>query len=146
MKRFLVTIVSAAMLLSVGAQAEPDESIPLDFIHFGEGPTFPGGTAAMYEWLSENMVYPEEAIKDGVSGKVVVSFNLDSLGALHNIEIVKKVHPALDAEVVRVFSSMPNWVMPSRLFLYDLIMQTTYMFPIRFTQSNIQTPVKLESN
>ena len=145
MKRFLVTIVSAAMLLSVGAQAEPDESIPMDFVHV-EGPTFPGGTAAMYKWLSENMVYPQEAIKDGVSGKVVVSFNLDSLGALHNIEIVKKVHPALDAEVVRVFSSMPNWVMPSRLFLYDLVMQTTYMFPIRFTPSNIQTPVKLESN
>ena len=69
-------------------------------------PTFPGGTAALMKFLSENVKYPEQAIQ----GRVVCKFTVGEDGSISDIAVAKSVHPLLDAEAVRVFSLMPKWI------------------------------------
>lgn len=72
-------------------------------------PEFPGGTAALMRYLSENMKYPVEAQENGIQGRVVVSFIVETDGSISNIQVARSVAPSLDAEAVRVVSSMPKW-------------------------------------
>ncbi len=72
-------------------------------------PLFPGGDAAMYKWLSSHIVYPAAASEEGVSGKVIVAFVVERDGRISGVHVVRKKHPALDAEALRVVKQMPNW-------------------------------------
>lgn len=73
-------------------------------------PEFPGGQQAMNQFIIDNVKYPDEARKNGIQGKVLVSFLVSSTGKLKNINVVESVNELLDKEAVRVISSMPNWI------------------------------------
>lgn len=72
-------------------------------------PEFPGGVSALLSYLKKNTKYPEEAKKQGIKGRVVIGFNVDTTGAISDVVINKSAHPLLDFEAVRVIKSMPNW-------------------------------------
>ena len=72
-------------------------------------PEFPGGIQAMINWMGENMSYPQSCIDQNIEGRVVVSFIVDKTGQVRDAVVVKSVAPELDAEALRVVSSMPNW-------------------------------------
>jgi len=75
-----------------------------------EMPVFPGGGAdAMRSWLAHNIKYPDEAVKAKITGIVNVVFVVDKVGKVKNVEVIKPLHPFLDAEAVRVVRSMPDW-------------------------------------
>lgn len=73
-------------------------------------PTFPGGTAALMKYISENMQYPELARQCSLQGRVVISFVVNEDGSLSDFNVVKSVDPVLDKEALRVVSSMPDWI------------------------------------
>lgn len=73
-------------------------------------PEFKGGQEAMMKFVVENVKYPEEAKKNGVQGKVFISFTVTKTGKLENIKVLKNLNDLLDAEALRVVSSMPDWV------------------------------------
>lgn len=70
---------------------------------------YPGGEEALFKFLRDNIKYPEEASKNNIGGCVVVQFIVEADGSVSNIKIVSSVHPALDAEALRVVSLMPKW-------------------------------------
>ena len=72
-------------------------------------PEYPGGQEALYTWLSKNIKYPDAAKKSKIEGKVLVNFTVLKNGKIDKISILKKVNDLLDAEAIRVVSSMPNW-------------------------------------
>ena len=72
-------------------------------------PKFPGGEAAMFKWLGENVVYPPQAAEENIMGKVIVSFIIEKDGSITNVKVVRGLHRALDAEAVRVAKKMPKW-------------------------------------
>jgi TonB family protein len=72
-------------------------------------PEFPGGTTALFEYLSQNIVYPETAREENASGKVFVKFVIDVNGKVTQAEVIRGVHPDLDNEALRVVNTMPNW-------------------------------------
>lgn len=72
-------------------------------------PQFPGGPSKLFEFLARNVRYPAEAEKAGVVGRVIVSFVVEKDGSISNAKTVKSIHPALDAEALRVINSMPKW-------------------------------------
>ena len=79
------------------------------FVVVEELPQFKGGNEALMSWMIANMQYPEEARKNGITGKVFVSFLISSSGRIQNVEVTKTVHPLLDAEAKRLVSIMPDW-------------------------------------
>ena len=72
-------------------------------------PQFPGGQVALYEFLTRSIQYPEEARKNGVQGRAIVTFVVEKDGSISNARVVKSVDPSLDAEALRVINSMPKW-------------------------------------
>lgn len=73
-------------------------------------PEFPGGQSELINFMVKSISYPAEAKKKGIQGKVFVEFVIGKDGAIRDVKVAKGVDPMLDAEAVRVVSSMPNWV------------------------------------
>lgn len=101
----LVTLVSKAK----SKTASPDISalIPLD--KFDTKTMYPGGDIALSEFVRKTVQYPLESMKKGVSGRVTVSFFVESDGKVATPAIGKGVSPEINAEALRIVSSMPNW-------------------------------------
>lgn len=73
-------------------------------------PSFPGGPAALQQYLKSNMRYPVVAQENGVQGRVVVSFVVERDGSITDVNVAKSVDPSLDKEATRVVKSMPKWI------------------------------------
>ena len=96
-------------------------------------PSFPGGFSALISFLQENTRYPEEAEKDSIQGRVVVSFVIEKDGSISNIKVVRGVHPLLDKESVRVVGLMPKW---KPAMNNDLPIRIKYNLPVTFKLNN----------
>lgn len=72
-------------------------------------PTFPGGEAALLQYIGKNMKYPVIAQENGIQGRVIVSFVIEKDGHVADVTVVRGVDPALDKEAIRVVSAMPRW-------------------------------------
>ena len=73
-------------------------------------PSFPGGYAALMQWLGSNMKYPTIAAENGVQGRVVVQFVVEKDGSITDVHVAKSVDPSLDKEASRVVKAMPKWI------------------------------------
>lgn len=79
------------------------------FVAVEQQAMFPGGQKALSKWLSSHLVYPAQASQDDIQGRVVVKFVVGKNGSISQVQVIKGVHPALDAEAKRVVKSMPKW-------------------------------------
>ena len=73
-------------------------------------PSFPGGEAAMYEWLSKNINYPVIAQENNIQGRVTCQFVVGRNGEIEDVRVVRGVDASLDKEAIRVIRSMPKWI------------------------------------
>lgn len=86
------------------------EAVEEVFVVVEESATFQGGDVNGFRnWVQGNLVYPAEAAEQGVSGKVIVQFAVNSKGKLVDAVVVRGVHPSLDKEVLKVLSQSPGW-------------------------------------
>ncbi len=72
-------------------------------------PEFPGGPAEMLRFIGQHLKYPEEQLKEGIQGRVVVQFYVDTLGRVCEPKIVRGKDSALDREALRVVRLFPNF-------------------------------------
>ena len=94
-----------------GIATVPDET-PKErevFIAVEDPAEFPEGMEALMKWLSNNVVYPQEAEKAGIQGRVIVRIVIEADGTVTHPEIVRGISSEIDAEVVRLMNSMPKW-------------------------------------
>ena len=93
-------------------EEESEENTATDDIYqvVEEQPLFPGGMDKMAEFLQANIKYPALCKKEGIQGRVVVQFVVNKDGSICDAKVVKSAHPQLDAEGIRVISSMPRWI------------------------------------
>ena len=80
----------------VGCISEPD-------------PEFPGGYEALLKFLSENIHYPEEAKKEGIEGRVYVTFVVEKDGSISGVRVLRDIGGGCGEEAVRVVETMPKW-------------------------------------
>lgn len=73
-------------------------------------PSFPGGDAALFKFLNDNVKYPVIAQENGIQGRVICQFVVNRDGSIVDVEVVRSVDPSLDKEAIRVIKSMPNWI------------------------------------
>lgn len=69
-------------------------------------PQFIGGEPELFRYLMDNVKYPAEAEKAGAQGRVVVHFTVQADGSISDVSVPDPIHPALDAEAIRVVKSM----------------------------------------
>ena len=72
-------------------------------------PEFPGGTQALFKFISENLEYPQHAIDGQIEGRVVVQFVVDKTGKVGNIQVVRSIDKLLDQAAIDVVRALPAW-------------------------------------
>lgn len=92
-------------------------------------PEFPGGMIGLMQYLSKNIRYPAEAQTKGIQGRVTVAVIINTEGKAVNASIVRSVAPILDAEALRVASTMPDWVPGTK---DGKPVNVKYTFPVTF--------------
>lgn len=94
-----------------------------------EGPEFPGGMKECMKFIKQNTLYPIEAYRKGIHGKVLVSCVISDKGDIESPHIYRSVDPLLDAEALRVIKSMPKWKPGKQRGKPVNVM---FMFPVAF--------------
>ena len=79
------------------------------FVVVEEMPSFPGGESAMQAFIRKNLKYPQIALENGISGRVICTFVIDGKGKITGVEVLRSVDPNLDREALRVINMMPDW-------------------------------------
>ena len=94
-------------------------------------PTFNGGDPAIEfrKYIAQNLRYPEIAAENGISGRVIVQFAVNSSGKVVDAVVVAGVDPALDKEALRVVNASPPWT-PGRQ--RGKAVKVLFTFPINF--------------
>jgi Gram-negative bacterial TonB protein C-terminal len=76
-------------------------------------PEFEGGMDAFKKAFKLEFTFPQSALDSDKGGEGMIGFMVDTLGNIHDVEVIESVSPEIDAEVVSIFSSMhqfkPMW-------------------------------------
>ena len=102
-------------------------------------PRFPGGEEALMAFIEKEMKYPDESVKYGEQGRVVIEFTVDKKGNIVNPRVIRTVTPLLDREALRIVSKMPRWLPGKRDWMY---VDMKYILPIIFSLD--EAALKLE--
>ena len=84
-----------------------NDASPLYFTE--EMPEFPGGPEALNAFLQREIVYPQVAKDNGVTGTVLVVFVVEKDGSISQAKVKVPLFPDCDKEAVRAVMSMPKW-------------------------------------
>jgi len=93
-------------------------------------PEYPGGEAALYKFLAENIKYPQMAKESGIQGRVFVTFVVERNGAVTDVRILRGIGGGCDEEAIRVVTNMPQWT-PGKQRGKSVRVQ--YNLPVKFT-------------
>jgi TonB family protein len=140
---FTVFIIVAAVQSSLAQDTAKKASDNHAITSVKRRPIFDGGTSAFNKYIIKNLKYPEVAKIIRLSGKVIVSFMVDSDGSVKDAKPVNCLGAGCESEAVNVISSMPKWTpgikdgMPVRV---------QYWVPINFfatyDDEKIITPIR----
>ena len=105
-----------------------EETIPFQLVE--EKPKFQGGDANNFtKWVNQRLVYPDVAKENGVQGRVMLQFTVNTDGTVSGVKVLRGVDPSLDKEAVRVVSMSPKWTPGKQR---DRKVKVTYTFPVIF--------------
>jgi TonB family protein len=95
----------------VPAQTAEDGEFVYSYSEVSIPPTFMKGDIESFldNWVYKYQRYPKEAIRQGVKGRVMVSFIIEKDGTVSGVTVERSAHPLLDEEAVRVISASPKW-------------------------------------
>lgn len=108
---FTVTYLQAQGSDSTGVKKDESFKVETNALDM---PVFMGGYEGLMNFLQQNLGYPQDAIKQGIEGRVAVQFTVSKDGSTKDINIVRSLFPSCDAEAVRVVSIIPKWI-PGKL-------------------------------
>lgn len=102
---------------------------PLTYVE--EDAQYPGGSSALYKFISENLVYPEDAVENGIIGKVILKFVVDIDGSVGNITIEKGVAGghSLEQAAIDVCRKFPKF---KPAMQNGKAVKTYFLLPINF--------------
>ncbi len=110
---------------------------PISFVDLKKkSACFPGGDDEMQKFIINNIEYPQKAKEEGIEGKVIIGFEVDTNGKLLNIKVLRSINSDLDSEAIRIVKLMPNWE-PNYLINGETI-KMSYQLPINFTISKLK--------
>ena len=115
---------------------------------------YPGGQAALMQYLAQNIRYPKISAENGVQGRILVQFVIEKDGSLSNFKVVKDAKPVLDGitvnaqgttaegndipkeaygalniEALRVLREMPKWIPAKQR---GQVVRLKYTIPVTF--------------
>ena len=87
-------------------------------------------------WVYEYIKYPESAVRNGIEGRVIVEFVIDSKGKVKDVEVVRGVEDELDAQVKKVVMASPKWK-PAQLAGKNVSVRVSVPVEFKLTKSPV---------
>lgn len=113
MNKLAKSLLVVALLFGGAVSAQEAKTAPQRQVEnvatVEQSPSFPGGYQAMSDFIGKNLKYPEQATKNGVQGKVLVSFVVETDGSITDVKVIRGIGSGCDEEAVRVVKAMPKW-------------------------------------
>ncbi len=116
MKLFLNTVMvflglNLLVFFGNAQQTIPDKQNNSDsiYVYANQMPEFPGGMIGLKRYIAQNIIYPKAARESGIEGRIFCRFVVNKDGSIGPVEVIKKVHPLLDNEAIRVLKSLPKF-------------------------------------
>jgi len=72
-------------------------------------PSFPGGEQKLFEFIGNNLKYPQQAKSARVEGQVFVEFYVEKDGSITVGKVLHGIGYGCDEEALRVIGLMPKW-------------------------------------
>lgn len=112
----LTSIALGAILATHLLAQQPLVDLGAEPVHamVDQPPEYPGGTMALKLFLVQHMNIPDSVMALVPNGTVKVRFVVDRTGSVRDPKIIFSMHPAIDAEALRIIGGMPLW-QPGRL-------------------------------
>lgn len=63
-----------------------------------------------FDFLRKNIQYPKDAIDAGIQGTVYVQFVINKEGYVRDAKLLRRVHPSIDNEAIRMINNLPFFV------------------------------------
>lgn len=102
--------VILSLLLTLGAIASNAQKQPQEVVEFADKmPKFPGDEGAFYQYLRDNIKYPQQALDSGTQGTIYISVVIDTNGNVAGTQVLKGGKHGLTEEALRVLKKMPRW-------------------------------------
>lgn len=101
-----------------------------NFADISKQPEYPGGLQKFYDYLNEEIKYPKEDLKNGISGRVFLSFIVEKDGSLNDISITRGLSAGTNFEAKRALQESGKWI-PG--FLEGQPVRTKYNININFS-------------
>ena len=95
----------------VGGDHSADDGV-VQYYDCDTPPTFFGSSDPrkfLTKWVYMYLRYPQEAVRQGIQGRVLVDFIIDEKGKVTDVKVLKGVDELLDEEAVRVIEASPDW-------------------------------------
>ena len=89
-----------------------EESIEDDqpFIKVEKMPSFQGGDISTFRaWVQKKVNYPQIALENNISGRVLLMFVVERDGSLTGIQVLQSPDSSLSDEAIRVLKTSPKW-------------------------------------
>lgn len=100
------------------------------FVVAEQAPEFPGGEEARLKFIETNIVYPEQARKEKISGTVYTEFVVGKDGKISDVKVYKGIGGGCDEEALRIVNMFPNWK-PGKQKGKEVMVR--FRMPIKFT-------------
>ncbi|MBX2927569.1 MAG: energy transducer TonB [Saprospiraceae bacterium] len=112
--------------------------------HFVQRPAYPGGPKAMQEFLSRQLQYPEEALRNGIEGTVAIRYEIDYKGNVTDVQVLAGLGHGCDEEAVRIAKLLRFNVPPARglKVLFHNTLKIHFHLPKAAPQSQVPSEVQ----
>ena len=126
-------VASVAASVTSTAVVAPTSGFKADsiFVNPDVRPQFAGGEAGLRAYLAKNLRYPDQALRQHVSGKVFVRFILSDTGRVTDATVVRGPGAGLNEEALRLVWLMPAW-QPARQ--HSQAVRVSCTLPITFQE------------
>ena len=104
-------IVVLSLYASTMAYAQKEISSTTDSVYtkVEKLPSFEGGMTSLYSYFQTKLIYPSEAKKKNIEGKVIVEFIVLKNGVINSSKVLRGIGYGCDKAALELINNMPNW-------------------------------------
>jgi TonB family protein len=107
---FLFFMTSSVIAQNDSIIKTDEEEMEIGIIVVEQMPEFIGGFEALQRYINSNAIYTEKAKNEKVTGKVFISFWVETDGSISKPKILRGLYPDLDSISIDLVKNMPKWI------------------------------------
>ena len=114
-----------------GVVVKPETEI---YSYVQEMPQFPGGQEALDRFIAGRLVYPPQAIKDSIQGRVYVECIVDTLGNMTPSKVLRTPSAILNEAALKALADSPRWSqakMNGRPVRMRMVIKVNFVLPVK---------------